>query len=161
MLHVSPPAVTVEKKLIVGARWTEPMQHIRLDPLADLCDILTPDTATICFYTFTCRLHFRMDIIMQHIETGRVAHQKQHRQQLPAMLFSGHFTAAAVVAAAACHAIARRALAEVHPRARQQPPPAPPAPPGWPALQPVLLPSAQPALLCLHKVTCIVCAAYA
>ena len=28
------------------------------------------------------------------------------------------------------------------------------------ALQPVLLPSAQPALLCLHKVTCIVYAAY-
>ena len=50
------------------------MQHIRLDPLADLCDILTPDTATICFYTFTCRLHFRMDIIMQHNSLPRAFH---------------------------------------------------------------------------------------
>ena len=55
MLHVAPPAVTVGKNLIVGAPWTVPMRHIRLDSLTELCDILTPDTATFCFSTFTCR----------------------------------------------------------------------------------------------------------
>ena len=65
------------------------MQHIRLDPLADLCDILTPDTAKICFYTFTCRLHFSIDNITQNVEAVRVAHHEQLMQQLPTMNFSG------------------------------------------------------------------------